>query len=114
VGDNSAVPLFRVSVMRTGDTAVLRLEGELDCAGAPQLAAVLARLMTDPEQPPSTIIADAGQLSFVDIAGLEPLVDARRKLPPGCVLRVRNVGQQAAKVIRLLDLEATLGVHDDD
>lgn len=64
---------LRIGAYRTCEGALLRLEGELDIAGAAALAAVLA---TCAEQPGS-ITVDAGGLGFIDAAGLRPLADAQ-------------------------------------
>jgi anti-anti-sigma factor len=102
--------LLAVSVVRSDDTAVVRLDGELDCATAPKLSVVLTRLLVGPQGPPTTIVADAEKLRFVDIAGLQPLVEARRKLPAGCRLEVRNAAPHTVRVIRVLGLDDMLGL----
>jgi anti-anti-sigma factor len=109
--NRNVAPLLRVSVVRSDDTAVVRLDGELDCASAPQLAAVVTRLLIGPLPTPSHIVFDAERLNFVDVAGLQPLVDARRRVPAGCRLEVRNAGPQTARVIRTLGLDEMLGLQ---
>jgi anti-anti-sigma factor len=101
--------MLRVSVVRTGDTAVLRLDGELDCATADQVDEALDAVLAD-HQPPQVILIDADRLAFVDVSGLAPLIRVRRQLPPGGSLQLRNARRQVVRVIRLLDLADELGL----
>lgn len=102
-------PLLRVAVERSSDAAVIRLDGELDCATAPDLDAALSRLLRD-TAPPRRILVDADRLSFVDVSGLAPLVSAAHRLPAGSSLQLRNARRQVVRVIRLLDLADQLGL----
>jgi anti-sigma B factor antagonist len=101
-------PILGVSIARTGTGAVLRLDGELDIATAPQLAAAVAGVL-DATPPPERVVIDAEQLMFVDASGLSPLLEARRRLGPGG-LRLRNVRPPVLRVLRLLDLADALGL----
>ena len=102
-------PLLRVSAVRTGDTAVIRLDGELDCATAGQVDAALAEVL-DQGQPPARLLVDAERLTFVDVSGLAPLIRARHRLPRGVSMQLRNPRRQVVRVIRLLDLAEVLGL----
>lgn len=104
-----AMPLLRVSTMRTGDTAVIRLDGELDCATSSQLDAALAEVI-DNGHPPARVLVDAEQLSFADVSGLAPLIRARHRLPQEATLQLRNARRQVVRVIRLLDLGEAFGL----
>ena len=102
-------PLLRVSVERCGESAVVRLDGELDCATAPEVEAVLAELQSSSDTP-RRIYVDADRLTFIDMSGLAPLVDAVRRLPDGGHLQLRNARRQVVRVVRLLDLSDQLGL----
>jgi len=102
-------PLLQVSVMRSGDTAVIRLDGELDCATAPKVDALLDQLLTG-TSPPRRIVVDADRLAFIDVSGLNPFIRALQRMPDQSSLQLRNVAGQVARVIRLLDLGARLGL----
>ena len=102
-------PLLRVSVERSDDAAVIRLDGELDCATAGDVDAAIARVLAS-DPPPHRIYVDADRLSFVDVSGLAPLVRARHQLPDGASMQVRNARRQVIRVIRLLDLAEQLGL----
>jgi anti-anti-sigma factor len=99
--------LFRVSVARSGDTALVRLDGELDCATAPQLTASLDELFRSGGAP-RRLLFDAQHLTFVDVAGLRPLIHAAHLLPGGCSLR--NAPSKVRYVVSLLQLDEALGV----
>jgi anti-anti-sigma factor len=98
---------LRLSVVRTGDTAVLRAEGELDYATAPELQRHLSELLAGPR--PKRILVDAEALSFADVAGLDPLIQVAQALGPG-VIRIRNPTRPLARVIRLLDMADLFGL----
>jgi anti-anti-sigma factor len=102
-------PLLQVSVERSGDAAVIRLDGELDCATAPQLASAIGGLLRQ-QAPPRRLLVDADRLSFVDVSGLTPLVEASHRLPAGTSLQLRNARRQVVRVIRLLNLADQLGL----
>jgi len=108
VTDPLSSPLLRVTVERSADAAVVRLDGELDCATAPQVERALAEVLTS-EQPPRRIYVDADRLAFIDVSGLAPLVHAAHRLPEG-ELQLRNARRQVIRVIRLLDLADRLGL----
>jgi anti-anti-sigma factor len=93
--------------MRSGDTAVIRLDGELDCSTAPQLEATVDEIIA--AEAPQRVLVDADRLTFIDVSGLAPLLKAGRRLGDGR-LQLRNPRRQVVRVIRLLDLADELGV----
>jgi anti-anti-sigma factor len=103
-------PLLRVSTMRTGDTAILRLDGELDCATAPGVEDALRGLLDGPE-PPDRLIVDAELLTFVDVSGLDPLIRVGQELRSRGSLQLRNARGQIVRVIRLLELAEVFGLE---
>jgi anti-anti-sigma factor len=109
MGAGEPMPLLRVSTMRAGDTAVIRLDGELDCATSAQLDAALADVI-DQGHPPARVLVDAEQLSFADVSGLAPLIRARHRLPVDASLQLRNARRQVARVVRLLGLAEAFGL----
>jgi anti-anti-sigma factor len=102
-------PLLRISVDRTGETAVIRLDGELDYSTADQMDTALAQILSA-AVPPRRILVDADRLAFADVSGLTPLVRAARQLTPGGHLQVRNARRQVVRVVRLLNLAEELGL----
>ncbi len=98
-GGYDATP-FRVSVVRSGKRAVVRLAGELDCATAPELETALLDL-TGPDQP-RVVVVDAAELTFADVVGLGLLIDTSVRLEPSGQLRVRAASRQVARVLTLL------------
>ena len=106
--DANTPPMLRVIVESSADATVVRLDGELDCATAPEVERVLAEVLTS-GQPARRIYVDADRLAFVDVSGLAPLVNAALRLPEG-QLQLRNARRQVVRVIRLLDLADQLGL----
>ena len=70
-----ASPL-EIAVDRSGETVVLRLEGELDLASAPSLEGELRAVE---EERPALIVADLRQLAFIDSSGLRLLLVAAER-----------------------------------
>jgi anti-anti-sigma factor len=106
-GDN-ATP-FRLSVVRSGIRAVVRLTGELDCATAPELETALADLAA--HDPPRIVIVEAGGLTFADVVGLGLIIDTAQRLAPAGQVRVRDASRQVARVLTLLGHAALLDDH---
>lgn len=77
-GKSSPVPVqipdhLRITLSSGNSGALVRLEGELDVAGAPALTSVLALCVGQP----GCITVDAAGLHFIDAAGVRPLADAQ-------------------------------------
>jgi anti-sigma B factor antagonist len=70
-----ASPL-EVAVQRSGDAAVLHLEGELDLASVPSLERELKAL--EDERPP-LLVVDLRELAFIDSSGLRLLLVAAER-----------------------------------
>ena len=94
-----AIP-FRVSVVRSGPHAVIRLDGELDVATAPQLEAVIEDLLG--AEPPEHVVIDAVRLAFADVIGLGILLETAERLQPRGRLEIRGAGRQLTRVVTLL------------
>jgi anti-sigma B factor antagonist len=98
-------PPFELVVLRSGQTAVIRVAGELDCATAPRLAGALAEVT---RERPTRIVVDAAQLEFVDPAGARPLLETAHALPADGALRVRGAPPRVRRVFALLGLTPLL------
>jgi anti-sigma B factor antagonist len=109
VGGAETPPLLRVTVERAGDTAVIRLDGELDCSTAGELDAVMRRLLAE-RPPPRGFLVDAEGLSFVDVSGLAPLVRVGHTMSGHGTLQLRNAQRHVVRMIRLLGLADELGL----
>lgn len=76
-GETRAGPSpLEIAVDRSGDSVVLRLEGELDLASAAQLEGELKAL--EEERPP-LLVADLRRLAFIDSSGLRLLLVAAER-----------------------------------
>jgi anti-anti-sigma factor len=109
VSGSQQLPLLRISVERSGDSAVLRLDGELDCATAADVQSALDALLMGTERP-ARILVDAEKLAFIDVSGLDPLIRAGQRMPGTGAFQLRNPGRQVVRIIRLLDLSDLFGL----
>ncbi|MGH9138819.1 MAG: STAS domain-containing protein [Acidimicrobiales bacterium] len=95
-----------VDVNTSGETATIRLVGELDVHTAPALVAVLANLLDDGVR---AVEVDAAELRFCDSSGLQALVSGReRVLAQGGSLVVSGVHGPVEKVLAITGLKALL------
>jgi anti-anti-sigma factor len=96
---------LRVDVLSAPDRVVLALAGELDLAGAPQLASEIERAESSGLD---ALVLDLSRLDFIDSAGLRVLLAAHE--------RAREAGRAFAitpgpqQVQRLLEI-AGVGEH---
>lgn len=86
---------FAVAVDRLDEHAVVRVEGELDMASAPELVEALARVTSAPH-----IVIDLGSCTFLDSAGMRVITETMRKGP-----RVSVVATDPG-VLRVLEISA--------
>jgi anti-anti-sigma factor len=93
--------LFMASV-DGGQPAVVRLVGELDMAGVPQLESVLAGLDGDVE-------CDCSGLDFIDAAGLRALGKAHDGCAArGCTLVLVDPSPAVESLLRIVELDRLL------
>jgi anti-anti-sigma factor len=74
---DAAEPLLVVEVLREGNAAIVRIEGEVEFATAPRLRATLLDLA---QRGASPVIIDLAGVSFLDSAGISLLVQAKNRL----------------------------------
>ena len=96
---------LQIDVETSGDTARIRLDGELDIHTAPGVTDAVTGAL---DGGATTIVIDAGALRFCDSSGIQVLVQARERLvASGGTLRVEGVHGSVQKVLAvtgLLDL----------
>lgn len=93
---------LQITSESTGDTARIRLDGELDIHTAPGLAGVIDRAI---DEAATTVVVDASQLRFCDSSGIQVLVQARERLVAGGgTLRVEGVHGSVEKVLAVTGL----------
>ena len=96
---------LEISVDAAGDTARVKLDGELDIHTAPGVAEAITKAV---DSGVTTVVVDAGSLRFCDSSGIQVLVQARERLiANGGNLRVEGVHGSVEKVLAvtgLLDL----------
>jgi anti-anti-sigma factor len=105
-----SLPILSVEAELGPDAYVLRIEGELDMAGCPELD----RALREAEQAEARrIILDLEALTFIDSSGLGVLVMAsRRSASNGKRLEVTRGRGQPAEMFRLTALDQTLPLTD--
>lgn len=67
---------FELEVEIKGDTATLRLSGELDVATAPELRDNVVQLISEGR---TQLVFDCSELAFIDSTGLGVLIGARAR-----------------------------------
>jgi anti-anti-sigma factor len=97
---------FMVGVEATSP-AVVRLHGELDLAGVPQLLSALADLDGD-------VTLDCSGLDFIDAAGLGAFVRAHRQCAArGTQLVVVDPSPAVLRLLQLVELDTELDLRRD-
>lgn len=92
-----------IRVERITEAVVVIPSGELDLLTAQSLRDRL-RGVTD-EQPP-LVIVDMAEVTFIDVAGLAPVLEAHRELASrGIELRIAHPAPVLARMIGILDPE---------
>jgi anti-sigma B factor antagonist len=72
----TAEPLLVVEVLRDGNAATVRIEGEIEFATAPRLRAALLDLA---QRGASPVVVDLAAVSFLDSAGISLLIQAKKR-----------------------------------
>jgi anti-sigma B factor antagonist len=95
---------FDISISSRSGFAFVSIAGELDLATARDLDTCFAQL------PPSSVVVDAVNLTFVDSSGLSCLIRARRALEASgfslCVIRPRSNVRRAFEITGLEEMLA--------
>jgi anti-anti-sigma factor len=99
VADTAPAQLrLAVSISAESGTIQVRAAGELDMATGPQLGSHLAALTGDG----GTIDLDLGHVTFIDLAGLRAILEARRDAQARDQdLRIAVPGQACARLLEL-------------
>jgi anti-anti-sigma factor len=104
-------PVLRIRVTHPRPGAiVVNVAGEVDCASAPHLRAVLMpRLGTAAH----TIVVDLSETGFFSSAGMSLLVEAdARARTSGQSFRVVTTGHAVRRALRITELDTVLHCHD--
>lgn len=98
---------FRFSIHHVGDTARLRIDGELDLAAHARLIEAFTWLGAAGAR---DVTADLSGLSFCDCAGLGMLVEeANRLRRHGGRLVISQASPQVRRLLDLTDVDSALG-----
>lgn len=102
----ASFPPFSISAAIEGSTYVIRVRGELDLDGCPQLDQALEEAEQTERGP---IVVDLEELTFIDVAGLECLLAAsQRAARNGNRLQITQGRDVVARMFRLTSLDAAL------
>lgn len=103
-------PVLRIDAAQQADAYLIRVQGELDLAGCPDLD----RALGEAEQTQAgRIILDLEELTFIDAAGLGTLLKAcRRSANNGNRLRLTRGKGHPAEMFRLTALDVALPLTD--
>jgi anti-sigma B factor antagonist len=104
------VPALRTTVERSGRRTVVRASGELDLATAP----VMRRALSEARAlGPGELVVELSGVTFVDATGLAALLSAAQSVrADGGDLCLSSPSRMLRRMLRLLDLEATLPVTE--
>ena len=106
----AARPTLRVTTGGTGPTTVLHVAGDLDLASAGQLRGVLRDLLDRGDV--RRLVLDMAGLEFLDVTGLNVIVDAQRVLSgDGGTLALRSPRPMVLRMLKLLALDEVVEVE---
>ena len=101
--------VLRMSVRRSGDTAVLELTGEADISSVARLSMRVRDLVGDGQH----VVVLGPQLAFLDLAALDVLLDASAELKArGGSLVLQSPTRRVRRLVELLGLDGQLPVLD--
>jgi len=102
-------PDLEIDSLIVGDTAVLRLRGELDRCTAGKLGDVAALAF---EEGARNVVADCSDLTFLDAGGLQALVALERQAHRQCgTLVMRHCSELARRIVEITALTSVLGLE---
>jgi anti-sigma B factor antagonist len=103
-------PALRVTTGATGPTTVVHLAGDLDLATAGQLRGHLRDLLDRGRV--RRLVLDMAGLEFMDVTGLNVLVDAQRVVSEdGGQLALRSPRPMVLRMLKLLALDEVVPVE---
>ena len=106
----AARPTLRVTTTSTGPTTVVHLAGDLDVATAGQLRGHLLDVLH--KGVVRRLVLDLGALEFMDVTGLNVVVDAQRAVSgDGGTLALRHPRPLVLRMLKLLALDEVVPVE---
>ena len=101
---------LRLSTTATGPTTVLHLAGDLDLATCGQLRGRIRDVLDSGRV--RRLVLDVAGLEFVDVSGLNVIVDAQRILiDDGGVLALRSPRPMLVRMLTLLALDEVVPIE---
>ncbi|MFD1934333.1 MULTISPECIES: anti-sigma factor antagonist [Nonomuraea] len=96
---------FQVRMNVEGDTATLRLSGELDGRSAPELNQLVGEAV---ERRVGKLVLLLDELTYMSSAGVRCLVFAHQKLPSGSEITLVGTQPEVAETIRLTGFDRSI------
>lgn len=104
-------PSLRIITTAIGPSPVVRLTGDLDLATAGLLRGTLRELLAG-ERPSRNLTLDLAGLDFLDVTGLDVLLDTQRIIAAGGGgLTLRSPRPMVVRMLRLLKLDGVVAVE---
>ncbi len=101
---------LRLRVRNTGAVTLVEIGGEIDLHSAPQLRAALSKTS---EVPPSRVVIDLSEVTFIDSTGIGVLVGAlKRAREGGGALHFCGVQSRVRRVFEITGLLRLLPLFD--
>jgi anti-anti-sigma factor len=97
--------VLSVVVQEAGESASLRLSGDLDLSSAPQFERALAQVLATPRR---QLTIDLQELSFVDSSGLRAILAAQRECEGASCALTLIAGEQARRLFDLTGVSESL------
>lgn len=98
------------TLQRTGDTVLCAISGETGNELVAELRREMQGLMEDDAL--RTVVLDLAGITFMNTTGINFLIHTKRQTEEaGKTLRLRNVTGQAAKVLKLVQLDKFLDIE---
>jgi anti-anti-sigma factor len=97
-----------ITVERSGRALVVAVDGDVDLSTAPMLRHALEAALS---RAPRRIVVDLSLVRFLNVAGLEVLLDAHRRAAPGTDLRLVATTRATRRPLRLTGTDERLVVH---
>ena len=100
---------FAATSSRTGGTALIRLEGELDALTAPAFQVEIDQAA---EGEVDRLVLDMTSLTYLSSAGLRALVFARQKMADDVKIVLVSVSEEVEQTIRLVGFHRSVIFSD--
>jgi anti-sigma B factor antagonist len=107
-GSGTSVDGFGITATRANDVVVVAVSGDLDMVTAPE---VLKAVHSVGRMRSAALIVDLTRVTFLSVAGMNVLIDARRKVLPHRPFGVVADGPVACRPLKLLGIDTVVALY---